>query len=433
MKKNQSRSAIATAGKKFRTKNISKRVRKIVISPIKEMSILADQLEEKIGKGKIISFGQGIPYLDTPSYIKQAIKKSLNEKSTASYTLEPGITELRQLIAKHLQNDKNIKNVLAKKEIMVSTGAQEALACALATVIDPDDEVLIVSPAFASHIEQVIQFGGVPKFILLDEKEGWALDIKECEKKISRKTKAIILSHPSNPTGKVLNKKEISNLAKFVKKHNLILVTDETYDFLTYDKVEHISPASMPNIRDCVILVGSFSKKYRVTGYRIGYAFADEGIIDHMLKVHDALTICAPAISQKAIIAAFKNKKESSKSIANLKKTMSSNRELMCKELDKLSDIFEYQKPMGAYYILVKVSAKGGSASGRKIPKINSFKLSLKILEEAHIITIPGAAFGPNGEGHLRFSFAGETKDIKKGFQCLQKWAKQWKKENYKL
>ena len=433
MKTNQSRSAIEIAGKKFRTKNISKRVRKIVISPIKEMSILADQLEEKIGLGKIISFGQGIPYLDTPIYIKQAIKNSLNEKSTASYTLEPGITELRQLIAKRLQNDKNIKNVSAKKEIMVSTGAQEALSCALATIIDTGDEVLVISPAFASHIEQVIQFGGIPKFVLLDEDKGWALDIKECEKKLTRKTKAIILSHPSNPTGKILNKEEISNLAKFVKKHNLILITDETYDFLTYDNIKHISPASMPNIRDRVILVGSFSKKYRVTGYRIGYAFADEGIIDHMLKVHDALTICAPAISQKAIIAALKNKKGSNESVAELKKTISSNRELMCNELDKLSDIFEYQKPMGAYYILVKVSAKGGSASGRKNPKINSFKLSLKILREAHIITIPGAAFGPNGEGHLRFSFAGETKNIKKGFQRLQAWAEQWKKQNYKI
>ena len=422
-KTNQSRSAIEISGKKFRTKNISKRVQKIVISPIKEMSILADQLEEKIGTGKIISFGQGIPYLDTPIYIKQAIKKNLSEKSTSSYTLEPGITELRQLISKFLQREKGIKNVSAKQEIMVSTGAQEALACALATIIDPKDEVLVISPAFASHIEQVIQFGGVPKFVLLDENKGWALDIKECEKKLTKKTKAIILSHPSNPTGKVLNKKEISNLAKFIKKHNLILITDETYDFLTYDNIKHVSPASMPNIRNRVILVGSFSKKYRVTGYRIGYAFADEGIIDHMLKVHDALTICAPAISQKAIITALKNKKESNKSVTELKETMSSNRELMCIELDKLSNIFEYQKPMGAYYILVRV----------KVPKINSFKLSLKILEEAHIITIPGAAFGPNGEGHLRFSFAGETKNIKKGFQRLQIWAKQWKKQNYKI
>ena len=423
MKTDQSRSAIAAAGKKFRTKNISKRVKKIVISPIKEMSILADQLEEKIGPGKIISFGQGIPYLDTPVYVKQAMRKALNEKSTAFYTLEPGITELRQLIAQHLQNDKNIKKVLPKKEIMVSTGAQEALACALATVVDPGDEVLVVSPAFASHIEQVIQFNGIPKFVLLNEKTSWGLDIKECEKKLSKKTKAIILSHPSNPTGKVLLKKEVFELAKFVKKHNLILVTDETYDFLTYDSTKHISPASILGVRKQVILCGSFSKKYRVTGYRIGYAFADEGIIDHMLKVHDALTICAPAISQKAIITALKQKQKSKKSVKELIKKMSFNRKLMCQKLDKLAEIFEYQKPMGAYYILVKV----------KIPKINSFKLTLKILREAHIITIPGAAFGPNGEGHLRFSFAGETKEIKKGFQRLQKWAKQWKKQNYKL
>ena len=423
MKKKQSRSAIAIAGKKFRTKNISKRVQKIVISPIKEMSILADQIEEKIGQNKIISFGQGIPHLDTPDYIKQGIKKSLDKKTTAFYTLEPGITELRELVANFLKKEKKITNIKAKKEIMISTGAQEGLACALATIIDPGDEVLVISPAFASHIEQIIQFNGIPKFVFLDEKKNWALNIKKCEKKISKKTKAIILSHPSNPTGKVFSKKEIIELSKFVKKHNLILITDETYDFLIYDNIKHISPASIPNIRNQIILCGSFSKKYRVTGYRIGYTFADEGIIDHMLKVHDALTICAPAISQKAIITALKNKDQSAKTIKELTKKMSFNRNLMCSELDNLSDIFEYQPPMGAYYILVKI----------KIPKVDSFKLSLKILKQAHIITIPGAAFGPSGEGHLRFSFAGEAKNIKKGFQRLKKWAIQWKKEAYKL
>ena len=187
--------------------------------------------------------------------------------------------------------------------------------------------------------------------------------------------------------------------------------------------MKHISPAMKKDIRDRVILIGSFSKKYRVTGYRIGYAFADEGIIDHMLKVHDALTICSPAISQKAIIAAMRNNRESKKAINELRRFMTLNRRLMCKELDKLSDIFEYQKPMGAYYIFVKV----------KIPKISSFKLSLKILNEAHLITIPGAAFGPNGEGHLRFSFAGKNENIKKGFKRLKTWLKEWKKNNYNL
>lgn len=407
------RSAIAAAGHNFRTKNISKRVRKIVISPIKEMSILADDFQEKTEE-EIISFGQGIPYFDTPDYIKKEIVNSLKNKTTAKYTLEPGIPELRELIAKNLSFSKKISGVQSKKEIMVTTGCQEAVACALSSVIDEGDEVLLFSPGFASHIEQTIQFGGVPKFVPLIEKEGWRLDIAELEKKVTRKTKAILFSNPSNPTGLVLSEKEVRALADFAKAHDLIIISDETYDFLTYDGKKHFSPASIKEVRDRVILCCSFSKKYALTGYRVGYAFADSGIIDHMLKVHDALTICAPAISQEAAIAALSGPQTS---VTEFIKGFDFNRSLMLKFLDQMADVFEYQKPMGAYYIFAKY----------KIPNINSFDLALKILHEAKVITIPGAAFGPTGENHLRFSFACSPSEIKEGFKRLINWSKKFK------
>ncbi len=425
------RSAIAHAGKKFRTKNISKRVQKIVISPIKEMSILADRLEEKIGSGKIISFGQGIPYWDTPDYIKKEIKKSLKDLSTAQYTLEPGITELRNLIADDLKESKGVKNIEPKKEIMVTSGCQEAVDCALMSVIDDGDEVLLLEPAFASHIEQIIQFGGIPKFVSMIENPlhrladggGWRLDIKECEKNINSKTKAILFSNPSNPTGTVFTKQEIIKLAKFAKKHNLIIISDETYDFLTYDGVKHFSPANLPWIKNYLILCGSFSKRFAMTGYRVGFAYSEEKIIDHMLKTHDALVICAPSISQKAAIAALKNKKELNKSVSEAIKKLSYNRTLIMLELDKLKDFLEYQKPTGAYYILARI----------KKQNIDSFKLAIKILNEAKVIVIPGGAFGPSGENHIRFSFAGEPKNIKKGFKRLKNWFEFWRKNSYKL
>ena len=406
------RSAIAVAGHKFRTKNISKRAQKIVISPIKEMSILADIEAEKPGP-KIISFGQGIPYFDTPTFIKKAMRKALQEPDTARYTLEPGITELRVLRAKNLEKSKVIKNIQPKKEIMVSDGCQEAIDCALASVIDQGDNVLLPEPAFSSHIEQILQWGGRPIFVPLAEKSGWQLDVKECEKRITKKTKAILFSNPSNPTGAVFGKKEIRELAEFAKKHDIIVISDETYDFLTYDGVKHFSPASIPEIRDRIILAGSFSKKYAMTGYRVGFAFAPSGLIDHMLKVHDALMICAPAISQKGAIAALKGKQTKVEEFVN---KLSKNREIMCRQLDKLSDYLEYQKPMGAYYIMVKY----------KKFEINSFELALKILREARLITVPGAAFGPSGEGHLRFSFAGPTKEIEEGFKRLRLWFKKY-------
>lgn len=404
------RSAIAAAGKKFRTKNISQRVQKIVISPIKEMSILADHLEETIGNGRIISFGQGIPYFDTPAQIKSAIRKALTEKDTARYTLEPGITELRELIAKDVARRKGIKGIRPKKEVIVGVGTQELMNCAIASVIDPGDEILLPEPAYASHIEQIIQWGGRPRFVSLRQGAGWGLNVEDVRKKVNRRTKALLLTNPSNPTGLVFGKKEIVELSKLAKKKNLIVITDETYDFLLYDGVKHFSPATLPWMRDRVVLCGSFSKKYAMTGYRVGFAFAEEGLIDHMLKVHDALSVCAPAISQKAAMAALKG---SLASVRHEVKELTKNRERMCRELDKMADVFEYRKPQGAYYILAKY---------KKWSKMSSFKLALKILNEAHVIVIPGAAFGPSGEGHLRFSFAGEPKKIKEGFERLRKW-----------
>lgn len=404
------RSVFLAAGHKFRIKNISKRVQKIVISPIKEMSILADSFQEKTG-ADIISFGQGIPYFDTPAYIKNGIKLALNELDTARYTLEPGITRLRELVARDLEKRKGINKINEKKEIMISAGCQEAVACALASTIDNGDEVLLLSPSYASHIEQILQFGGVPRFVNLIEKNGWKIDFKELENKTTKKTKVIIFSNPSNPTGAVFERREIERLADFAIRHDLIIISDETYDFLLYDDVKHFSPASINKIRDRVILCSSFSKKFALTGYRVGYAFTECGILDHMLKVHDALAICAPAISQKAAITALLGQNNS---VSDFVKKLLKNREIMCGELDKLKDFFNYQKPKGAYYILARYN----------FPKINSFDLALKILHAAKVITIPGGAFGPAGENHLRFSFACSPKEIEEGFRRLNKWIK---------
>lgn len=416
---NKMRSAIEASGKKFRTKNISKRVQKIVISPIKEMSILADEIEEKTN-ANIISFGQGIPYFDTPTEIKDSIKKAVDDADTSKYTLEPGITELRELVSKFLEKEKGFANIKPKKEIMIGVGCQEVMSCAIASIIDDGDEVILPSPLYASHLEQVIQWGGMPIFSPLIENETWKLDFGTLEKLITQKTKAIIFSNPCNPTGKVYTKEELKGIVDIAIKHDLIVISDETYDFLTYDGIKHISLGIFEEARERIIVTGSFSKKYALTGYRVGYAFADEGIIDHMLKIHDALAICAPAISQKAAISALKNSNQFPKEAV---KKFTSNREAMMKELDTLNNILEYKKPSGAYYILANI----------KQNNVDSMKLALKILNEANVIVIPGIAFGPQGENHIRLSFACQPENIKKGFDRLREWFKKWEKENYKL
>lgn len=378
-------------------------------SPIKEMSILADAIKEK-EKKDIVSFGQGIPYFDTPPHIKDGIRKALENRFVSRYTLYSGITELRNLIARYLESSRGIEKIEGKKEIMVTIGCQEAVACAISTVLDEKDEILLPSPTYASHIEQPLHFGAKPVFVPLIEKSGWKWDFEALEKKITKRTKAILFSNPSNPTGVILDREQGEVIAKIARKHDLIIISDETYDFLTYDGRSHFSVASVPGIRDRLILCGSFSKKYALTGYRVGYAFSDKGIIDHMLKVHDALAICAPAISQAAAMSALSGPQDS---VAEFVRKLDSNRKLMCQKLDEMPDFFEYQKPMGAYYILAKY----------KFPKMDSFEVALKILNEADVIVVPGAAFGPTGEGHVRFSFACSPEEIEEGFRRLKNWA----------
>lgn len=404
------RSALAAQGKQFRTHNISQTVQKIVISPIKEMSILADQLQET-SDIPIRSFGQGIPHFDTPDHIKQAITRALKEVDTAKYTLEPGINELRMLIAEHLKRDKGVPCADGKREVMVTVGCQEAVACALRSIIDPGDEVIIPSPGFASYYEQVVQFGGVPVFSPLDEDSGWSWNREALSKSITPKTRAILFSNPSNPVGVVHTREELELLVSLATQHDLIIISDETYDFLTYDGMEHISLGSFPEAKNRTIVCGSFSKKYAMTGYRVGYAFSDEGIIDHMLKVHDALAICAPAISQKAAIQALTGPQDN---VQDFIQGFTSNRALLMKELDTLPGVLSYQAPKGAYYIFVAY----------KIPDMNSFDLALRLLNEAKIVVIPGGAFGPTGEGHLRFSFAGHPDFIHEGFERIREWTK---------
>lgn len=403
------KSAIEAFGDKERVKNISQRIRNISISPIKEMSILADKLVQKEGCD-IVSFGQGIPYLDTPSHIKNAVKSAIDNPDTGKYTLEPGITRLRELVARDLESSKKIFRIDAQREVMITVGCQEAVACALLSVIGQGDEVLFFSPGYASHIEQIILFGGKIDFINSTIEKEWSVDLEEMEKAAGLKTKAIIFSNPCNPTGKVFARQELEKIAEFAIKHDLIIISDETYDFLSYD-FEFVSMASLPQIRDRLILCGSFSKKFGMTGYRVGYAFAESGIISQMLKAHDALAICAPAISQKAAIAALSGDNDF---LLSYVRRLKDNRELMCRHLDEMKDFFEYVKPQGAYYILAKY----------KKAAVDSISLALKILYEAHVILIPGEAFGPSGKNCLRFSFAGGPELIKEGFSRLKKWQK---------
>ncbi len=408
----ESRSVYKSAGEKEDLTGISHRVSQITVSAIKQMPLLASKVPG------CVSLGQGIPSPNTPLFIREAVIKALQDDSAiGKYSLQPGIPKLKELIAQDLMRTRNIANVNAETEIFVSCGGMEALAAGIATIIDRGDEVILNSPSYSSHIEQILFAEGVPKFVALEEGEDWTLNPDALRKAITSKTKALILCSPSNPTGAVFTEAQLREVAAIILEHNLFVILDETYDFLVYDNQPYFSLLSIPELKDKVIAACSFSKRYCMTGWRVGYMYASERIIKQVLKVHDAFAICAPTISQFAAAAALSgtNGKDGpgDESVKQLMETMTRRRDLVCARLDKLSEVFTYAKPRGGYYVFPRYSAKNN---------IGSMDFALRILNEAKVITVPGNAFGPTGEGHIRMSFGAEESELTEAFDRIDRW-----------
>lgn len=398
-----SQSVLEKVGRKFRTAGMSQRVQKIVMSPIKEMMVLAAE------KNDTISLAQGIPSDDTPPEVKAAIIEAVQGSTVGKYSLLYGLKELRQELASYWQRTKGVI-FNPDREICITTGAMEALAATALTLIDPGDEVILLAPIYSPMIEHVRLCSGIPVFVNLIEEQNWGLDLKQLELAITPKTKALIFSNPVNPTGTVLSEAELKTIASLAVKHNFFIISDETYNFLVYDNLPYFSLLSLPELRSNLISIGSFSKNYAMTGYRCGYVAAEEGIINQIAKVHDGLVVCAPVISQFAALAALKTSQGFAE---QMKINMQKKRDLMCERLDRMANIFSYVKPKGAYYVLVKILRSDVTSS---------FDFALEILNNTGVVAVPGGAFGPISEKYLRFSFGGSEDGINKAFDRLEKY-----------
>ncbi len=394
------RSALEKAGIKSRTDGISERAKKIVVSPIKEIAILAAEVPG------VIPFAWGIPFVDTPPHIRRALQEALdNDHTLGRYSPSQGLPELREALAERLKEKYGIA-VNPKKELLVTAGAMEGLMDAILCVVNPGDEVIVTSPGFSSYTEQVMLAGGVPKYLPLDESRGWAMKLDVLPKLITPKTKAMILNSPCNPTGGIFTKTELAAIADTVLKHNLILITDEPYSFLLFDGAELPELVSDDRLRHNRISCFSFSKEYAMTGYRVGYVFAEEGMIRQMMKVHDAFIVSAPRPSQVAALAAIKGDQSC---VEELRKTLEQRRDIMCGHFDRMKKWFSYVKPKGAYYAFPKFLPKHADI----------IQIAIDILYGAKIAVVPGSAFGPEGEGHLRFCFGCTPKEIDTGMERL--------------
>lgn len=404
---NTNRSALEMFGFAVREKGISERVKHTTVSAIKEMVLLGQTYADAI------SLAQGTPSFPTSDHIRARVISEIEDNPKIGKYCVPftGLAELRGEIAKALKRKRGI-NVNPDKEVYVTVGAMEAVGTAILTVINPGDEVLLLSPCFPSHIVQVKLAEGAPVYVPLNEEKNWQLDIEVLRHSITRKTKAIILCNPSNPTGTVFLEDDIRAIAKLAIERDFWIITDEPYDFLVYDDAPYFSASQIPEIKDRLIACFSFSKEYAMSGYRVGYVYAEEGVINQMLKVHDSFVVTVSTASQYGALQALQGDQSE---VEFFKKEFLKRRELMCERLDALSELFSYRKPQGAYYIFVKINRD-----------IDDYEFAIRLLKETHVMTVPGSAFGPSGKGYLRLCFAMSEKEINEAFDRLDKW---WKKE----
>jgi aminotransferase len=381
---------------------ISKRVFQMKKSAIHEMTRLSKQIED------VAFLSWAKPTADTPDHIKKAAITAIQNGLVGGYSESAGLPELRKQIVTKLKRDNNIETNAA--ELLVTIGAIEGLSAAIMALIDPGDEVILPSPTYSTHIRQVILASGKPVIVPTIEEEEFRLDVDAIREALTPRTKAIMYCSPSNPTGTVFSEKDLRRLADIALENNLMVITDEAYEYFTYDGFNHFSIGSIPEMKRNAISCFTFTKSYAMTGWRIGYLHADETLIPQITKAHIPFAICAPVISQYAALAALKGPQNC---IEQFKRHYLSARNLMCKRLDELSSVFDYHKPRGSYLMFPKILLKEGA---------DSSMFCKKLLKNARVSTTPGVTFGPTGENHLRLSFCVSEEMINTAFDRMDKF-----------
>jgi len=381
---------------------VSKRVSRIGKSAIHEMTRLSREVED------VAFLSWAKPTSGTPEHINTGAIEAIRGGLCGGYSGNAGLPELRQEICRKLKRDNAID--ASPSEILVTVGAIEGLSAAVMALIDPGDEVILPSPTYSTHVRQVVIASGKPVFAPTIEEDGFALDIDAIRAAITPKTRAILYCSPSNPSGTVFSEQQLRELAGVALEHNLAVITDEAYEYFTFDGHEHFSIGSIPEMRGRVISCYTFTKTYAMTGWRIGYLHADEELIPQITKAHIPLAICAPVVSQYAALAALKGPQEC---VAEFREHYRSMRDLMCERLDGLPGVFQYVKPSGSYLMFPRILLDEGR---------DSATFCKKLLREARVSTTPGSAFGPTGEGHLRLSFCVTEEQINKAFDRMDRY-----------
>ena len=352
----------------------------------------------------VISLGVGEPDFDTPWHIRDEGIYSL-EKGKTFYTSNSGLKSLKKEISKYLYEKQNL-NYDYNSEILVTVGGSEAIDLCFRAMLDFGDEVLIPEPCYVSYLPCAVLAGAKPVFINLKAENEFKLTPQEILEKVTDKTKILVLPFPNNPTGSILNRQELEEIAKVVIEKDLYVLSDEIYSALTYTD-KHVSIAEIEGMKERTILVNGFSKAYAMTGWRLGYACAPKVILEQMIKIHQFAIMCAPTTSQYAAIEALKN---GDKDVEMMREAYNGRRRFLMHSFKEMG--LECFEPFGAFYVFPCIKEFG----------MTSDEFALRFLKEEKVAVVPGNAFGESGEGFIRISYAYSLDTLKIAMERLKRF-----------
>ena len=370
---------------------LSKTITHIKPSGIRKFFDLVTEMNDP----EVISLGVGEPDFDTPWFIREEGIYSL-EKGRTFYTSNSGLKELREEICRYLERHCNVSYDY-QHEVLVTVGGSEAIDIGLRALLDPGDEVLIPQPSYVSYEPCTTLTGGVPVIINLNEENEFRLTKEELLSAITPKTKVLIMPFPNNPTGAIMEKKDLEDIAQVCIEKDIIVMSDEIYSALTYG-VKHVSIASLPGMKERTILINGFSKGYAMTGWRLGYACGPREIIEQMTKIHQFAIMCAPTTSQYAAVQALKYGDDE---VEKMRQSYDQRRKFLIHTFRKMG--LECFEPFGAFYIFPSI----------KSLNMSSDEFAQRLLQAEKVAVVPGTAFGDCGEGFLRISYAYSLEELK--------------------
>lgn len=386
-------------------KIISPVVQAIPPSGIRRFFDIAAEMED------VISLGVGEPDFVTPWSIRESCVYGL-EQGYTSYTANRGLLELREEICALQKRNFNI-DYDPKTNVLVTVGVSEALDIAMRAILTPGDEILIPEPCYVSYKACASLAGAVPVAVPAKIENNFSITPADLEAHVTNKTKALLIGYPNNPTGAILTKEQLMDIAKFAQEHDLIVISDEIYGDLTYGGERHVCFAGLPGMKDRTILLNGFSKAYAMTGWRIGYAMSNPAIISAMTKIHQYTMLCAPITAQIAAVEALRHGEKYMKKMVS---EYDKRRRLIYDGLTNAG--LKCFEPKGAFYIFPDITSTG----------LTSEEFAEQLLMKEHVALVPGTAFGQCGEGYVRCSYATSVAKISEAIARIEHFVQHCKK-----